>query len=260
MLSKSRISVKIPQKFKQIMLNARNQLTYFENLEKTIKIALAVHCIVLITGLLMVVWDNVAAISMTIGIGSIRSMIFACAVIGLYFYLYHKISKIHQLGEVNIWLDKKFFGFLKRSNETIYHTLLFALRPIERERAYSLNTKEKEILSQSIFSKLASDSFLFQLLLQSGIFRSWIWYWVMNYGTVSFTLLTIIAFPFVVLNQNPFSATMFTIIWIFAITHLLACLALGFRLLKMTKSVAEDIVKSHAHEIAYMLREQLARV
>jgi hypothetical protein len=239
------------------MLNAKNQLNYFENLEKTIKIALAVHIIVLIAGILMLLWDNVTTLSMFIGIGSFRSLLVLSIVAGVCIFLYGKISKMHKLGDVNIWLDKRFFGFLKRSNETIFHTLLYALRPAERERAFELGTAEKETLSQSVFSKLASDNFLFQLLLQSGIFRFWIWYWVMNYGTVSFTLLTIIAFPFVVFNQSPFSITMFTMIWILAIVYLFSCLALGFRLLRMTKTVAEDIVKSHAHEIAYMLREQL---
>ena len=239
------------------MLSAKSQLSYFENLEKAIKIALAAHIIILISGVLLVLWQNVGMISIFIGVLSFRSMFLGCVIIGFYILLYSRISKMHRLGELNIWLDRKFFGFLKKSNETIFHTLITSLRPAERNLAYHLESQDKEVLTQSVFSKLASDNYLFQMLLRSNIFRFWIWYWIMNYGTVTFTILTIVIFPFVIVNQIPFTTTIFTVFWVLAIAHLLSCLILGYRLLRMTKSVVEDIVKSHANDIALLLREQL---
>ena len=240
------------------MANASSHYAYFENLEKTIKVALAIYVFFLLLGALALALGSSEALLSFAKASPLQTAVFGGALLVAYGIILRKINTVHWIGELHIWLDRKFFGFLSRSNEIIFQTLLFALRPAERDGAYELAPDVRESIAETIFSKLASNNHLFPTLLRSGIFRFWIWYWVTNYGTAIFSLLTIVAFPVFVISALAFSKTVFAVVWALALAHLLAGLWLGYRLLRMTKEVSEDIVKSYSNEIAAILRAQLA--
>lgn len=240
------------------MANASSHYAYFENLEKTIKIALAIYVFLLLLGVAALAVGSSRSMIASVENFPIPVLLVGAALVGAYVLLIRTISKVQWIGELHIWLDRKFFGFLSRSNEIIFQTLLFALRPAERDKAYELSQRDRESMAETIFSKLASNNHLFPTLLRSGIFRFWIWYWVTNYGTAIFSLLTVAAFPVFLFGSLAFAKTVFAIVWVMALAHLFAGLWFGYRLLRMTKEVSEDIVKSYSNEIAAILRAQIA--
>ena len=176
------------------MANASSHYAYFENLEKTIKVALAIYVFCFLLGALTLAVGSSEALLSSAKASPLPMALSGVALLGAYLLL-RKINKVHWIGELHIWLDRKFFGFLSRSNEIIFQTLLFALKPAERDRAYELDPRDRESIAETIFSKRAGNNHLFPTLLRSGIFRFWIWYWVANYGTAIFSLLTVVAFP-----------------------------------------------------------------
>ncbi len=239
------------------MLTARSQFAYFENLEKTIKVALALYLLVFCIGLLIDVIGfgsfigEIKLISLPLLIVALVNMV------GLFYGLLYGINKIHWMGEIHIWLDQRFFGFLKRTNDIIFHGLVIALEPEERYSAVNIEPVEKGALAKSIFSQLANDNRLFEALLESGIFRTWIWYWVAIYGTLIFTVLTVLTFIVTALGANGSSRDFFGMIWAIALLHLGASLSTGFYLLKMTRHTVDEIVSTHKDEIAALLRANI---
>ncbi len=234
------------------METARYQYSYFENLEKTIKMGLTAYLSVFIGGILI---DISGPLTVAEKLGSAPRMIAAAAAFGaLLIGLFHGVSRIQWLGELHIWLDRRLFGVLKRSNEIIFTELLAALDPDERGAVDDLEQEEKKSLAKSVFSHLASNEKLFGELLQSGIFRVWIWYWIMIYGTLFFTVLAVLAFGMLLIEPETITKPLFTVNWILALLHLSACLALGKRLMTMTGKTVSTIVNSHRDEIASMLR------
>jgi hypothetical protein len=241
------------------MTSAKAQYSYFENLERTIKIALAVYVFFLLAGISLLALAGLPPFA-AYATGSLRQGAFLAALfLACYAFLSFRITKISWVGELHIWLDRKFFGFLFRSNEIIFRTLLFTLRPEERDRAYELAPEARERIAETIFSKLAGNTHLFPTLLRSGIFQYWIWYWVTNYGTAIFSLLTVVSFPVILASAAPVTKGLFGAFWTLALVHLLVGLVLGNRLMRMTKEVSQDIVQSYAGEIAAILRAQLAQ-
>lgn len=240
------------------MQTAKSQYSYFENLEKTIKMGLALYLTLFLSGLVV---ELVGLPILAPLFGSPpRVAGLAAAVGGILYGFYQGISKIDWLGELHIRLDRRLFGFLNRSNEIIYSELLASLEPDERPVARSLGPDVRGPLAKSIFSRLANDDKLFGQLLQSGIFRTWIWYWLMIYGTVFFTSLTVLAFAFVILSHGDLTKPLFAANWVLALLHLFACLILGRTLMHMTRKTVRAIVASHAGEIASMLRANIQNV
>jgi hypothetical protein len=239
------------------MLTAKSQFAYFESLEKTIKVALALYLLAFCCGILIDVigfgtfLEQVHKIELPIGLLVIANLV------GLFYGLLYGINKVHWLGELHIWLDQKFFGFLKKTNDIIFHGLLVALDPSERDSAVNIAPGEKGALAKSIFSQLANDNELFEALLESGIFRTWIWYWIAIYGTLIFTLLAVGSFAAAVMGQGGSAKSFFAITWILALIHFAVSLSMGFHLLRMTRSTLDSIVSSHKDEIAGLLRANI---
>lgn len=239
------------------MLTAKGQFAYFENLEKTIKVALAVYLLAFCIGMLITI---VGFGTFTEAIGHITlplSILILVNLAGLFFGMLYGINKISWLGEIHIWLDQKFFGFLKKTNDIIFHGLVIALNPEERYSAVNIEPVEKGALAKSIFSQLANDSQLFEALLESGIFRVWIWYWVAIYGTLIFTALTILSLAVGLMGGDASARSFFSAIWFLALFHLGTSLTIGSYLLKMTRRTVDGIVATHKEEIATLLRANI---
>ena len=241
------------------MLTPKSQFAYFENLEETIKIGFALYLLFFVGGCISIllggeILNDFLHHGRFVEIGG---GVIACG--AAFWGIYWSTSRIQWLGEIHIWLDKILFGFLKKSNTIIFDGLIVALPQEERETAVNIGTGEQGLLAQSIFSQLAKDNQLFATLLQSGIFRYWIWYWIMIYGTFLSSSLTAGSFFNILLGSDPGGKTLFSIFWILALLHLAVTLLLGFFLLRMTKQTVNSMVLSHQNEIASILRANIKR-
>ncbi|MBI1807044.1 MAG: hypothetical protein HYR76_08360 [Ignavibacteria bacterium] len=241
------------------MLSAKSQYTYFENLEKTIKLGLAVYLTLfcLGTSVALLGAERIVDFVRTIPLSWLIIILMGAGLI--LFGAFRSMKAIHWLGDVHIWLDEKFFGFLKRSNEIIFGELTYALEPDERTSIVSIEPGARGALAKSIFSQLASDNELFGALLHSGIFRYWIWYWITLYGTCVFTVLTLESFTGVLIGLGVDAKTLFAANWAFALVHLVLSLVLGYHLVRMTKRTVDAIVQSHKDEIATILRANITK-
>src|SRR5262245_31513856 len=112
---------------------------------------------------------------------------------------------------------------------------------------------------RTLFSRLAENFHLFDELMASGIFRAWIWYWVLNYGTFTFSFLTLASFLTMLGGGHPSTRTMFTLCWVSALSHLTVNVVLGNALTRMTRKVSESIVQAYKPQIILMLRESFSR-
>ena len=178
------------------------------------KAALAVLLFFLLSGCIIVgvTTENIIQIAETLQPGF--GIVIGILVLGLFVLLIYIVGKSEWLGEMNQWLDKYLFGFLGKSNDVIFHSLLYALRPEERTEGSKINSVKQNDLVQSIFSVMSSDVKFFEILLQSKIFSKWTWYWTFVYGTLIFTALTIISFTSVAIGGDKYSLTVFTICWL----------------------------------------------
>jgi hypothetical protein len=231
---------------------------YFSSLERTIKIALAIYIFLLIAGSILMLGGagRIGALLRTVEDAALYCAgLSAFALGGIYF----AVSKIHWLGEMHIWFDRRFFGFLEKSNEIIFQAMVRVLESDDQLYARDLDPQERYAMIRSVFSRLAENFRLFDGLMESGIFRFWIWYWVMNYGIFAFTLLTIGSFAAMLAAPDPSIRTFFTVCWSAALAHLGVNLVLGYSLTGMTRKVSESIVLTYKPQIALMLRDSIPR-
>lgn len=237
----------------KINASERGQYAYFSSLERTIKIALAAYISALFGGILFLSVGPTQAGILLAGLRYPALMVTA-AFLTFSGVTYLIVSRVHRLSELHIWLDQRFFGFLDKSNDIIFQALVRVLESRDRSLPEDLGTEERYSLIRSIFSQLADNYRLFDTLMESGIFRYWIWYWVMNYGTFTFTILTIGSAVVVFTGGDPGGRALFTVCWISALAHLAVNLTLGNLLTRLTRSVSESIILTYKPQITAMLR------
>jgi len=238
----------------EINANEKGRYAYFSSLERTIKIALAVYIVLLSAGTVLLVAGLERAGLWMESVPYAPFALVAGAAL-LFGVLYTIISRIHRLASLHIWLDERFFGFLEKSNEIIFQAMVRVLESGEQSFARDLQTEERYSMVRSVFSRLADNLRLFDSLMESGIFRYWIWYWVMNYGVFTFTILTIAGSVVMFAGAGHGVRTIFTICWISSLGHLAVNLLLGNHLTRLTKSVSESLVVEYQPQISVMLKE-----
>ncbi len=234
----------------------RGQYAYFSSLERTIKISLAVYLVLLSGGVLSLSFGLRKTVTLLSGVPYPAGLLTLCFLV-LFGLTYFIVSRVHRLSAMHIWLDQRFFGFLDKSNEIIFQALVRVLEAGDRSFPADLGEDEKYSVIRAIFSKLADNFRLFDTLMESGIFRYWIWYWVMNYGTFTFTILTLVGSSVMFAGGGSEVRTFFTICWISALAHLAVNLTLGNLLTRLTRSVSESIILTYKPQITAMLRESL---
>jgi hypothetical protein len=239
-------------------MSGSGHYAYFSSLEKTIKIALAFYLLVLLIGSALLIAGVGPAWRTLRGISDGAFYASLLALVG-FTGLYTVVSRIHWLGELHIWLDRRFFGFLEKSNDIIFQAVVRVLESDEQSTAKDLGSDERYSMIHSVFLRLAENFRLFDELMESGIFRAWIWYWVLNYGTFTFSILTLGAFITMLAGGDPQARTLFTVCWSAALVHLGVNIVLGNYLTRMTRKVSESIVLTYKPQITSMLRESFAR-
>ena len=232
------------------MQTVRKGYNYFESLENTVKTAFAAYLVFFVSGMILTLLGAENVLTFLQTHSALFSVIASVFILAIFFGLMFTIGKINWLGDLHIKLDRRFFGFLERSNDIIFRTLISALKPHEQQRFLKLPPEKKGTITQSIFSHLSDDKRLFEKLLHSGIFRIWIWYWVSIYGTFAFTLLTVSSFLIAWIQSQLFSIPFFTINWILALFHLFVSVLIVKYLLEKTKKTVQLIVAAHQFDIA----------
>ncbi len=231
---------------------------YFTSLERTIKISLAIYLVLLMIGTALLLhgvgrsWEELRE---TRYYGFYSGLF----ILGAFGGVYLLVSKIGWLGELHIWLDRRFFGFLARSNDIIFQAVVRVLESDDQHHARDLSPDKQYSMIQSIFSRLAENFRLFDSLMESGIFRFWIWYWVMNYGTFTFSILTVATFLSMLSGADPSLRVTFTVCWSAALAHLMINLVLGHYLTRKTREVSESIVSDYKPQIMLLLHDSIPR-
>ncbi len=237
--------------------DAQFQYHYFEHLEALIKKGSAAYLLLFLTGTLILIVDpvNFAALLSNHLFELLLSLLLflTAGFFGFYFLLTH----FGWLSGLHIRLDKMFLGFLIRSNDVIYTTLISALPEQEQIVATGFSGEVKEKLAQSIFTRVSTDSNLFDLLLRSDIFRFWMGYWIFLYGIFAFSLLTAVAFAAVILRAGAYDKAFFTVSWCLAILHVSLSIVMGKYIIRIMVSTVTEIVDAHKDTIAQIIRENL---
>jgi hypothetical protein len=240
------------------MLSAKSQYRYFENLEKTIKVAIVSYAVVLFVGIGLIVlgvsvlWGDIEAGRYT------TPLVFGSGLVLALIGAIYGINRVKGLNDIHGWLDERFFKLLEKSNRILFDGLIISLDPNEQFSVSNFPMERKQSLAHLVFIGLAEHDSLFKQLLISGIFRVWIWYWVMMYGTFVFTTLTIGSFVVMVLGLDSYTRVLFTTNWSLALLHFVLGILLGYRLLGKMRDISELLIQEHRNDIAVLLRSQLA--
>lgn len=236
----------------------QDPLGYLESLNRIVKLILTMYLGLLSIGLLASIVEIEMAFVTIMESSLDIPLIMIAGGITIFWILYYGVERVQWLGDLHFWLDKQFFGFLGRANEAIFLTLLQSLDPTEWGVAKRLGAPNREEIAQSIFSALVRERRLFSTLHLSGLFRYWLWYWALNYGTFAFSMLTLCAFAVAIANPEPIMRDLVMGYWAAAMGHLLAAVGLGYWIVFMTKKVTTRLIKSHCAEIAAIFRQHVA--
>jgi len=239
------------------MQTAENQYKYFQNLERTTKTGLIAYLFLLVFGFTISVAGVDNAFNFVTSMKRCEILFILLLTINLFQLFIRGINRINWLGDIHVWLDNKIFGFLFKSNEIILRELLILLDPKERVIIDTLGRSERTAVAQSIFSKLAEDQSIFEGLLKRGIFRSWIWYWIMIYGVTVFIFLTILSLSKTLLVPTIYTKAFFASVGIVAVAHLIFSLLMGYNLVFVTKRIIREITAIYQPEIVSLLRNHV---
>jgi len=239
------------------MRTVRNQYDYFQDLEKSTKAGLIAYLFLLISGLTISIYGIEKTINFITTIRLCETLFLTLLTINIVQLLIRGINKIHWLGDAHLWLDNTLFRFLQKSNAIILRELLTLLEPKERSVLDRLGLKERSAIARSIFSHLAEDQSIFENLLKRGIFRSWIWYWILIYGVFVFIILTITALTKTFLEPTVYSRALFTSIGSVTFFHLLISILFGYNILMVTKKIIREITELYKVEIISVLKNYI---
>jgi hypothetical protein len=90
--------------------------------------------------------------------------------------------------------------------------------------------------------------------MKSGIFRIWMRYWMILYGTITFALLTLGSFLSEIVMQHPTGRALFTCIWALTLIHVGLGVFMGNFLVRKTRRAIEHIVHLDGEVVATQLR------
>ncbi len=245
---------------KAMQTQLESQYGYFLRLEQMVKTALAVYGAVLVTGALAIALGIDSIIEEVLR-GNYRLLVLIVfGTVGIFLGTFTLVGKVRWISKLNIWLDRTFFKILDRSNTILSDTLFDSVDSDFQQSHTFSDDQNKHSFAQDIFRRLAGDDHLFQYLLESNIFRFWIWYWILLYGSFTFTLLTAALFTSVALGVTVATKSLFASFWFLALLHIGLGYFLGNHLIRVTQSTATKILNSYRDEIAAMLKGSMPGV
>jgi len=234
-----------------------HQFGYFLQLERMVKLALAMYGSLLIAGILTIIL-GIDSIIQEVVRGNYRLLILTIfGAAGIFLGTFAFVEKVQWISKLNVWLDRKFFRILDRSNTILFNTVFESVGSEFRPSPELIDDRNKHSFTQNIFRRLATEDHIFQYLLDSNVFRLWIWYWILLYGSFTFTLLTACLFASVTFTLTPAIKLIFASVWVSALLHIGLGFFLGKQLIHLTQSTASTILSSYRNDIAAMLKESL---
>lgn len=236
------------------MQMAENKNPYFFDLEQLTKAGLVAYLILLVAGLTLAAEGVEIAYDFMVNIELCCSLLVTIVSLNVVYMLIRGVNRVHWLGELHVWLDKRLFGFLLKSNEIIFGELVILLEPNELLTFDARSRNEKTVIAQSILSHLAEDPSILESLLRKGIFRSWIWYWISLYGVLAFVLLTVFTFLRYVLVPSLSSKAFLISIGVVAVFHVIFSFLSGYNIMRVTRRIIREMIHLHRAKIVSFLR------
>ncbi len=238
-------------------LTTFNPSLYLANLERDIQSAFAISIFSLLVGVTLNSFGMRYILNACMAASAEIFILTGLTSTALYKALVLTVQKFPTIGQLHVWLDKWFFGIMKRVNEIIFQSLLTVLEPRERQLAANLEPMKQDNVVKNVFSKLSNDTELLAKIKQSGLFQNWTWYWVMVYGTITFSVLTIVTFV-VILSGVEYEKIVFIAFWLPSLLFLSTTLLLGVRLKRLSKRVVRQMICSHRFVIHTVLKENIS--
>ncbi len=238
------------------MVTPENTYARFHGLEKLTKSGLVAYIFLLISGGIVAGMGTDRMVRALSGMDVCALILVGVAIRDCFFLLVRGVDRIDWLGKLHIWVDRKFFGFAARSNRIIFSEFVRLLEPAERSRLERLPADRRDAIAESVLSGLAEDQSIFDSLMQRGIFRSWIWYWIAIYGVLVFGVLTLLAGARMAMLPTVYARALLTAIGTVAVLHAGVCLLLGYNVIMVTRRIAREFGRYFRTEIVDILRRQ----
>jgi hypothetical protein len=237
---------------------AEQQLPHFQELEQLTKTGLVSYLLVLSAGLAVSAAGMDHTYPYVLTTSLCAKLLVGLSAINVLYLIIRGVDRIHWLGELHVWMDRRLFRFLVRSNDIIFVEFIYLLGPDERAAFIHRTGSERTTIVQSLLSHLADDPTILRNLLRRGMFRAWIWYWINLHGIFVFTLLTLAAAVRFGLDPNLYSRSFLIAIGSVAALHLLASLLTGSYIVVVTKRIVREMIHFHRPAIISFLHSYLA--
>ena len=239
------------------MVTNDNTYAQFHGLEQLTKTGLVAYVFLLFAVGTVAVTGTETLLRALAGLSVCAYILIGVVIRDLLYLLVKGVNRIGWLGRLHLWLDEKIFGFSTRSNRIIFREFVVLLEPGERQRFDSLPDDRKNAIAEAIIASLAEDQSIFESLMQRGIFRSWIWYWIAIYGVLVFGLLTVVALAKMIMVPTMYTHALFTSIGVVAGIHLIVCVMFGVNVIHVTRHITRELGRYFQSEIVTLLRRQV---
>jgi hypothetical protein len=238
------------------VVTSENTYARFHGLEQLTKSGLVAYLFLLIAGGIVAGMGTDRVMNSLSGLGFCAYALIVLLLRDSIFLLVRGVNRIDWLGRLHLWVDDHLFGFASKSNAIIFREFTLLLDPAERSALEQLPDERKKSIAESVIANLAEDQSIFESLMQRGIFRSWIYYWIALYGVLVFILLTVLALWKMVLFPTIYTRALCFSISSVALLHGAACLFLGYNVILVTKRITQEFGRYFRTEIVTILRQQ----
>src|SRR6267143_3184911 len=124
---------------------AENKSPYFRDLEQLTKAGLVAYLMVLVAGSALAAAGIEIAYNFMVNIQLCCSLLVTVLTLNVLYIFIRAVNRIHWMGELHVWLDKRLFGFLLKSNDIIFREFVILLEPNERLAFDTRSGPEKTI-------------------------------------------------------------------------------------------------------------------
>ncbi len=226
---------------------------YLRKLEKRIKGAIIFYLTVLIADTFFIL---LSINGVTSGLTNVVRFGILCAiVIGAVIMLLSRINTLARITKFNAWLDRRLFGVLEQSDAILSDILLSSAGTGDSSRA-GVDPTKRANLAKVVVERLARHKQIFPGIMGTGIYTLWIWYWIVMYGTIVFSALTMLTFVAILSHVVSGMKPAFIFIWTLALAHIAVTVGIGAMLKRMTQKTAVEISSSYGSDIEAYLREE----
>ncbi len=238
------------------MVSSDNTYAQFHGLEQLTKSGLVAYMFLLIAGGFIAGIGTDQLVRSLSGLNICAYILIGVGIRDCFIILIRGVNRIDWLGKLHLWIDRRLFGFAARSNKIIFNGFIVLLDPPERTRMEQLPDQRKNAIADTVISKLAEDQSIFESLMQRGMFRSWIWYWIAIYGVMVFVLLSSFSLTKMLMVPTIYTKALFISIASVTVLHLVACMVFGYNIILVTKKITREFGQYFRTEIVAILREQ----